>query len=340
MIYLGRILPISAISAASRTNAANPDFDQFINDLAEDIVRRSPALATSSQYFSRVEQGALDRSMTASDLWGPLSPVRRVQRLESTRQRLEQFRRIQPSELSPRQRITRGTLEWKLQDVARTTEFADQSCIFDQIFGQQIGGVNLLTVTHPIHHASDIENDLARLLRVGPVIDEGIAGANARAAAGVVPPKFSLQSTIAQLDRFLADPPAKNIFVTSLSQRTALLTSLPPDTRTTAIASAEKITGDQVIPAFRRGRALLAGQMATAMDVALCEATAWHRRLSSCARQLYNNFTDRGGSPCYRTPRGRSHRSADGSTSPGRRFLRRLGERALSKIQRDSHPSL
>ena len=143
---------------------------------------------------------------------------------------------------------------------------ADHRFVFEQFGGLQVNLVNFLSQIHPIRSARDVANYLARLKQLAPVLDEGIAEARARARAGIVPPKFILQSTIDGIDRFLNSEPAENVLVTSLQERAQSLHDLSDAQRAAAVAAAEKIVRDAVIPAFRRVRAVLSAQMLTATE--------------------------------------------------------------------------
>jgi uncharacterized protein (DUF885 family) len=255
-----------AVSVPAATAPANPDFDAVIDGIAAELVRLDPGLATTTQYFSGAEEDALDRQLTARDLWGPLDAAGRAAQAEIIRRGLERLQRFAPNQLTPTQRVSLNMSLWKLRDLQRTSEFADQGYVFKQIFGLQIGVVNLLTQTHPIRNPRDVENYLARLGAVAPVLDQGITEARRRAMSGIVPPKFILQGTIDGLDRFLAAEPGKNVFVTSLAERAAKVDNVPVAIRNAAVASAEKLVRDAIIPAFRRVRSMLAEQLKAATD--------------------------------------------------------------------------
>lgn len=281
-------LPLST----SLSHAAhNPAFDELVNALADDWVRADPLAATGSQYFSGAAQDALDRQLIAKDFqYGtPLDFAERVRRAEAARSALTALKKFTPGELDSVQRVSQAMLTWKLADTLRTNDYADHRFVFDQFRGLQVGFVNFLSQTHPIRNARDIENYLARLGQLAPLLDAGIAEATSRAQAGIIPPTFILQATLDGLDRFLAPAPAKNVLVTSLDERAAALNELPAATRTAALAEAEQIVLTAIIPAFQRIRALLAEHH----KIATVDAGLWRlpRGAAAYAAALASNTT-------------------------------------------------
>jgi uncharacterized protein (DUF885 family) len=258
-----KILPFLLLllgGLAPPARAADPAFDAWIDRFAADWVRASPQSATLSQYFSGAEQDALDRQLT------PISADYRHRRVEQARLGLAELRRFAPAALSPTQRVSAAMLTWQLQDVIAGDAFAEQQFVFNQFRGLQVSLVNFLSQTHPIRQKRDIENYLARLELVAAQLDEGLAQARTAAEHGIVPPKFILTTTLAQLDRFLAPPPQENVLVTSLDERAAKIELLSPDQRAGFTAAAATTVREAVLPAFRRVRALLEAQLAHATD--------------------------------------------------------------------------
>ena len=233
-------------------------------------MRGDPASATTQQYFSGAEQDALDRKLTAKDFAYaiPLRPAARAAYVENARQALEQLRRYPRDGLTPVQRASAASIEWQLQDTIRMAAVEDRRYVFEQFAGLHVSLVNFLSQTHPIRSARDIDNYLARLAQVARILDQGVAEAKARAAKGVTPPRFILQATLDGIDRFLEPAPANNILVSSLEERSLKAKQISADQRAAARAAAEKTVRQAIVPAFRRLRALLTGQLQVATDEA------------------------------------------------------------------------
>ena len=252
-------------TSASALFAADPAFDEWANRYAADLMRASPTMATMQQYFTGTEQDALDRQLT------PNTREARAARLAQAKRGLAELAQFDRAKLDFQQRISATTIQWQLEQTVGAEPFQDHSYIFEQFGGAQVRIVNFLSQTHPIRNKRDIENYLARLALVEGQMNENIAQAKERGDRGFVPPKFILQSTIDQFDRFLADTPAKNVLVASLDERATKLKDVTPEERAAWVAQAEKLVADAIIPAFQRAQALLKSQLPGARDGAgLC----------------------------------------------------------------------
>lgn len=271
------------ILLASPVLAADTAFDSFAQKLADEWMRANPAAATAQQYFSGAEQDALDRQLT------PITQSARAARVALAQRGLAELARFDSRAFSEMQRASAAVLKWQLEDIVSAEPFAEHDFVFQQFRGLQVQLVNFLSQTHPIRNARDIENYLARLALVAAQLNEGLAQAKDRAVRGFVPPKFILTATIAQVGRFLADEPAKNVLVASLDERAAKVRDLPAATRTASVAAAEKIVAAEIIPAFRRVESLLKDQLAIATD----DAGLWRlpRGAEAYAAALRRNTT-------------------------------------------------
>lgn len=247
---------------AASLPAADLAFDKFTDALAAEWMRANPTSATTQQYFTGLEQDALDRQLT------PITKEARAARVGIAKRGLASLAQFDPAKFSPAQRASASMLAWQLEDIVRGEPFADYDFVFNQFRGLQTSLVNFLSQTHPVRHARDVENYLARLELVAPQLDEGIAQAQHRATRGLLPPKFILTATIDQIGRFLADEAAKNVLVVSLDERIAKLNDFPAALRTRSVASAEKTVRVHIIPAFERVRLLLQEQLPRATDAA------------------------------------------------------------------------
>jgi len=242
--------------------AADATFDRFTDSFAADWMRADPSETTRAQFFTGAEQDALDRQLT------PITKEARTARVAMAQRGLVKLQEFDRAKLDPDQRVSAAMLEWQLNEIVQAEPFEDHRFVFQQFSGLQVGLVNFLSQTHPIRNKRDVENYLARLELVAGQIGEGIFQAKEHATRGFLPPKFILTSTIAQFDRFLVGPPAQNVLVTSLDERAVKLKDLSTEDRAAFVGAAEKITGESIIPAFRRARALLEAQLPLATDEA------------------------------------------------------------------------
>lgn len=252
-----KLLRLFALLAAgvSPVFATDPAFDQWADALTVETMRATPTGATAAQFFSGAEQDALDRQLT------PITKAYRAARIARAKAALAELAKFDRAQLDAEQRISAAIIEWSLKGTVDSEPFADFNFTFSQFGGLQVSLVNFLSQTHPIRNKRDIENYLARLDLVAAQMDEGIAQARDAATRGFLMPDFITKSALGQFERFLGDAPAKNVFVASLEERAAKLPDVTAAERAAFVAVAEKITAEQVIPAFRRAQALLQEQL-------------------------------------------------------------------------------
>lgn len=281
-----RLLVVLLTFATRSLSGATPTFDQWAEQISAEWVRLSPQVATRIQYFSGSEQDALDRELTATSAWGgDYGRAASEKRAVLARQGLQQLRQFSRESLTRMQRSSAALLEWTFSNAIRTSEFAGRDAVFRQMRGLQLDLVNFMTQTHPIRNRRDVENYVARLGRVGPVIDQGIAEARAAASAGFIEPRFIVERTIEQVDGLLLHAAKDSVFVSSLRTRLAALgTAVTAQERERFLQEAERLTTDSVLPSFRRVREFLAGVLPDARD----DAGLW--RFPAGAKQYANTL--------------------------------------------------
>jgi uncharacterized protein (DUF885 family) len=266
---------------ASALLAGNPTFDTWADVLTTETMRASPTGATMSQFFTGAEQDALDRQLT------PITKAYRADQVAKAQAALAQLEKFDRARLSAEQGISAAIIEWLLAGVVDSEPFADFNFVFSQFRGLQVSLVNFLSQTHPIRNKRDIENYLARLDLVAAQMDEGIAQAKAAATRGFLMPDFITKSALGQFTVFLADAPAKNVFVVSLDERATKLRDVSSSERAAFVAAAKKTVGDQIIPAFQRAQALLQAQLpSTTSDAGLWRLPGGDRAYAYALRQF------------------------------------------------------
>lgn len=261
----GVALPAAAAPApVAQASASKPDaaFNVWADRFAEDWVRLSPQTATSTQYFSGAEQARLDRELT------PLTAAHRQKAVALAREGLKRLDGFKNAPLDATQKISASVMRWSLDNVIANEPFEDYNFVFSQFSGVQNGLVNFMTNTHPMRNKQDVDSYLARLDQVGTRMDEALVRARGAAAKKLIPPRFILERAQFQVDHFLKPSAAENVFVTSLTERSAELKDLTPEARSAAIARATSIVETKVRPAYARVQAFMAEIHPATTDVA------------------------------------------------------------------------
>jgi len=237
--------------AAAPAFAAERSAADFFREFTDQWVRGNPNQATATRYFSGAEQAALERQLTAETrAW-------RHGRIELARKGLAELSSLDRSRMTRDERVSAELMQWQLSRLVEGEAYEDYRFPLDQFGGANVSLVNTLTVTHPMVMPSDARNYLARLGQVGMRMDEAIAEAGRLAARRMIPPRFILRSTLAQMQHFIGTPAAQNPLVGIFAERMAGIGGLAADEREALRARAERIVADEVYPAWRKGIALL-----------------------------------------------------------------------------------
>jgi uncharacterized protein (DUF885 family) len=179
---------------------------------------------------------------------------------------LQQLTAFDRARLSESERISADLMQWQLSTLVEGEKYDDYAFPFEQFGGANVNLPNLLVVSHPLNTEKDAVHYVARLGQVRPRMDEAIAEARARVAKKMIPPRFIIRATIAQMQQFIATPPAKNPFVTAFDQRAAASKAVSDARREELRGQIEKIVATQVYPAWKRGIALLQPLVSKAND--------------------------------------------------------------------------
>ena len=245
------LIGLAVLAFAPSAPAQDRALEDFFRDFTADWVRGNPNLATATRYFSGPEQDQLERQLT------PETAAWRHGRVELARRGLAELRKFDRARMSETQRVSADLMQWQLGGVVEGEAYDDYRFPFDQFGAANVNLVNTLTVVHPLRTEKDAANYLARLGQVRARMEEALSEARRLAAKGMIPPRFILRATIAQMQQFIATAPAQNPFVTVLAERMAAAKSIPKDTQEASKAGAERIVTAEVYPAWRAAIGLL-----------------------------------------------------------------------------------
>ena len=197
-------------------SAQQRSIDDFFAAFTADWIRQNPNQAASTRFFTGEEQRQFERQIT------PLTPEWRRARVTLAERSLDELNRIaKASSLTDSQRVSADLMRWQLETFIRSDRYSDYFFPFEQFGGANVGLVSLMTVSHPLVTEADAANYVARLGQFAPRLDEAIAEARRIAALGFIPPRFIVRATLAQMQQFVASPPAQNPLVASFASRMA-----------------------------------------------------------------------------------------------------------------------
>ena len=205
------------LAATAAVRAQPPTIADFFDRFTADWIRSNPDQATGARYFTGDEQRNLERQLT------PVTEAWSNSRRDLARRGLAELSRFDLSRVNKTDRLSAELMRWQLQVVVDGERFADYAFPFEQFQGVNVNLVNAFTVVHPLLTEADGENYVARLQQMPARLDEAIAEGRRIAAKGLIPPRFILNLTIAQMKQFADQPAARNPLVTTVSDKLALV---------------------------------------------------------------------------------------------------------------------
>jgi uncharacterized protein (DUF885 family) len=232
----------------------------FFDDFSAQWMRRRPSQSTGSRYFSGPEQDRLDRQLTPETLeW-------RRETVEQARRGLKELASFDRSRMTDAERVSADVMQWQLQIIIDGEPFSDYDFPLDQFGGANVGIPNLLTVVHPVRTEGDARNYIARLHEVDDRMAEASEEAARLVAKGIRPPRFILQSTIAQMQQFIGSPAGQNPLVATFVERMNSVQALSAPARQQLSDEATKVVESEVYPAWRKAMTFLEAQLKAATD--------------------------------------------------------------------------
>nr|WP_255698943.1 DUF885 domain-containing protein [Luteimonas sp. Y-2-2-4F] len=223
-------------------------------------MRRQPSAATASRYFDGELQAEMDRQLT------PLTQAFREETVSLAERGLAELAGFDRAAMSATDRVSAELMEWQLRTLVEGDRYDDYGFPLNQFGGANVALPNLLTVVHPLNSAQDAEHYLARLGLFEARMGEAVERARELAGRGMLPPRFILDATIAQMRQFVSAPPERNPLVTTFAERLEGIEGLDAAGRESRVASAERLVRDGVYPAWQRAIAELESQLPGATD--------------------------------------------------------------------------
>lgn len=257
-------------------------FDAFVDDATREIVQDSPELATRAGLGPDIAGAGFaarldDRSAAAVDR-------RRTMALRLHAQ-LGGFDR---ADLDDADKVTFDMLSARFEAAANGARFtygrfdgeSFSPYVLNQLDAAFLTLPDFLDTRHPVKTLLDARDYVGRLRLVATAIDAETERARLDAAAGVTPPDFVIDRTLAALDRLTGTAPANLTYVTALRRKledvVGSLTPPPPGVDAPKqnptnvarakelLAQAEQIVATRIQPAHARAAAFLRSIRATA----------------------------------------------------------------------------
>jgi len=254
-VVLALALGIVAVRGAA-TYTQQRTVEQFFSSFTDEWMRAHPNRAASTRYFTGPEQAAFERELQPVTL----DFSRREAAL--ARRGLAELRRFDRAAMTSAQRESADIMEWQLDAIVREEPYLPALTFpLNQFNGVNVAVVETLTVNHAINSEADALNYIARLRQAGARLDEATERAVQISERGILPPRFIVEATLTQMRSFIATPAGQSPLVTTFAERMAAVAAIPQARREELIGEATGIVDREVYPAWRRGVAVLQGQL-------------------------------------------------------------------------------
>lgn len=169
---------------ASPTAATEVDQNAAIKAFFEEYDAQQLALSPLGKSYRGIKDSDYGR-------WGDFSEAGEMRANEAERSALKEMRaRFDPAKLSPENRLSFRLFEKRAERSEAAFKYNDYGYVFDQMNGAQSQLPAFLINIHRVDSKSDARAYVNRLYGLGPGLNELRAQAKARAAEGIMPPKW------------------------------------------------------------------------------------------------------------------------------------------------------
>ena len=264
-------LPAAEPSAASVPAMADP-----ATTTSPSVV--VPAGQTLSEMFDTYDAAILSlsplgkayRGIRDADYgrWDDPSDAAEVARAQLTNATADAMRKaFDPARLSPADALSFRLFDARAQRAASLLPYRRHGYLFDQMNGAQSDLPAFLINIHRVSSRSEAEAYVHRISGIGPLLDQLIAEADARAAMGIQPPRWVYPYVVADIDNLLRPAAASGFaghpILDDFTAKVGAL-DLPDADRQALIAQARTAWAQGARPAYERLRAAMVRQQAGA----------------------------------------------------------------------------
>lgn len=186
---------------------------------------------------------------------------------------LETLNSYDSSSYTGQDRLSYDIFKYYVSDRVRGERWRLHDFPVNQLFGIQSSLPELMTQQQQINDVTDAENYIARLRAFPAKFEQVIDGVKRREAAGIVPPKFTVEKVLAQIKGFAAPGAAGNELTVSFKEKLAAIPAnkMDADTRARLTEKAQAAVQENVLPAY----AALAAEFDALRSKATANNGAW-----------------------------------------------------------------
>ncbi|MEO7935694.1 MAG: DUF885 domain-containing protein [Dokdonella sp.] len=132
---------------------------------------------------------------------------------------LDMLHRYDRDALDEDGKLSYDALDFFLKDQVEGEQFRYNDFPVNQMFGVQSNLPSFMADTHQVNNASDADNYIKRLDLFPQHFGQVIEGLKLREDKGAIPPKFTVDKVLDQMNAFIAMPVAENMLYTSFKEK-------------------------------------------------------------------------------------------------------------------------
>ena len=182
------------------------------------------------------------------------SPAHAVQMSDRIRRDAEILHRYDRNALDREGQLSYDVLDYFLSIQVEGDRFRDHDFPVNQMFGVQSSLPNFMAQTHQVNNKHDADAYITRLDLFPDKFAQVIDGLKEREAKNILPPQFTVEEVLTQMQGFIAKPAHENMLYTSFKEKLGKIPAgnIDQTTRDALLARVEASIDHSVYPAYRQ----------------------------------------------------------------------------------------
>jgi uncharacterized protein (DUF885 family) len=187
-----------------------------------------------------------------SDKLDDASPAHDAQMSDLTRRDAEMLHRYDRNALDRDGQLSYDVLDYFLSIQVEGDHFRDHDFPVNQMFGVQSSLPNFMAQTHQVNNKHDADAYIARLDLFPKKFAQVLDGLKEREAKNILPPQFTVEEVLAQMQGFIAKPAQENMLYTSFKDKLGMIPAgnIDQTTRDALLARVKASIDQSVYPAY------------------------------------------------------------------------------------------
>lgn len=188
-----------------------------------------------------------------SDKFDDASPAHDAEMAQMVKANVETLHRYDRASFDANAALSYDVLDYFLSMQVEGDAFRDHDFPVNQLEGIQSSLPNFMATTHQVNNRHDADAYIARLDKFPQKFSQVLEGLKLRESKGVIPPQFTVEEVITQMQGFIEKPAKENMLYTSFREK---LDRIPADrldetSRSALLSGVEGSIDKNVYPAYR-----------------------------------------------------------------------------------------